>query len=62
MGILKSILIFAFLIFTVRTFTRVDNNNDTRETKKCRKCLRRVKIFHYKCPYCQNTEFYFDID
>jgi lipopolysaccharide biosynthesis regulator YciM len=62
MDIFKSILIFALLLFAVRMLTRVDNKDVTIETKKCMKCLRRVKILHYKCPYCRNTDFHFDID
>jgi hypothetical protein len=33
---------------------------ETTETKKCIYCLRRVKVFHDKCPHCRNKDFIYD--
>jgi hypothetical protein len=57
--ILISILIFALFLFIVIMFTRIDNKKETAETKKCMRCLRRVKIVRHKCPYCGNTEYHY---
>jgi len=32
----------------------------TAKTKKCRKCLRRIKITYDKCPHCMSAGFVFD--
>ena len=41
-------------------FPGISSKEETTETKKCMHCLRRIKAFHYKCPYCKATEFIFD--
>jgi DNA-directed RNA polymerase subunit RPC12/RpoP len=38
------------------------SKEETTETKKCMHCLRRIKISHYRCPYCGTTDFIFDTD
>jgi len=32
---------------------------EVKETKKCRNCLKKVKITHYRCPYCGMAKFSF---
>jgi hypothetical protein len=34
--------------------------NETLDTKKCLYCLRRVKVYNYKCPYCRRYDFQFN--
>jgi len=36
---------------------KVSSDNDTDERKKCRNCLRRVRLDHLKCPYCSCPDF-----
>jgi lipopolysaccharide biosynthesis regulator YciM len=41
-------------------FSRVflnENKEETKETKKCANCLRRVKVFHHRCPHCKTHGF-----
>jgi hypothetical protein len=33
------------------------SKKETEETKKCKHCLRRIKIDYHRCPYCQTTAF-----
>jgi hypothetical protein len=61
-NLLKSVLLYGLLLFTVGKYSRIDKRGETQETKKCIRCLRRVKIFYYRCPYCGSTEFNFDTD
>jgi len=35
-------------------------DKETTETKKCMHCLRRIKVYHYKCPHCRTYNFDFD--
>jgi rRNA maturation endonuclease Nob1 len=32
----------------------------TTETKKCGRCLRRIKITFHACPHCGSTDFVYD--
>ncbi|MCL1927976.1 MAG: hypothetical protein FWG07_04190 [Treponema sp.] len=34
--------------------------NETPETKKCSKCLKRVALHYVRCPYCRSREFLFN--
>jgi len=34
--------------------------NSPEETKKCKKCLRRVDLNHERCPYCRSGDFHFN--
>jgi hypothetical protein len=36
------------------------SEEDIVETKKCKYCLRRVKLDWYKCPYCGKIGFHFN--
>jgi predicted RNA-binding Zn-ribbon protein involved in translation (DUF1610 family) len=56
------VLCFLCLLFAIIKCIHIDKTGETSETKKCVRCLRRVKIFHYKCPYCGSTEFIYDTD
>ena len=47
---------------TIMMFPRIVQEDETTETKKCMYCLRRIKIFHYKCAHCRSTDFTFDVD
>jgi hypothetical protein len=40
----------------------ISSIEETAETKKCVYCLRRIKVFHHKCPHCRKTDFIFDTD
>jgi hypothetical protein len=33
---------------------------EPKETKKCKKCLRRIDFKYEKCPYCRSGDFHFD--
>jgi len=35
-------------------------DKETSDTKKCMYCLRRIKVYHYKCPHCRTTSFDFN--
>jgi hypothetical protein len=48
-------LFFFFIAGTM--ITGIFRDKETSETKKCMYCLRRIKIHHYKCPHCRNTNF-----
>jgi hypothetical protein len=62
MYMLICVLYIICLLFAVIKCIHIDKREETSETKKCMRCLRRVKIFHYKCPYCGSIEFNFDMD
>lgn len=34
--------------------------NETNETKKCLYCLKRVPVYHEKCPHCKKSDFQYD--
>jgi len=36
------------------------SKKDSVETKKCRNCLRRVKLDKYRCTYCGSSDFQID--
>jgi len=36
------------------------SNNKSTETKKCRKCLRRVDLNYESCPHCSSRDFQFN--
>jgi len=33
-------------------------DNDAVETKKCAKCLKRVRVHFIRCPYCGSMDFF----
>jgi RNA polymerase subunit RPABC4/transcription elongation factor Spt4 len=33
---------------------------ETTETKKCLRCLRRIKTTYNSCPHCRSTDFVYD--
>jgi len=33
--------------------------NEPKETKKCKHCLRRIDLEYVKCPYCRCGDFHF---
>jgi ubiquitin len=37
--------------------SKKETQEETTETKKCKKCLRRVKITFDVCPYCESMDF-----
>ena len=51
-----------FYAVVTKILPRVFPEEKSTETKKCMHCLRRIKTFHYKCPYCRTTDFIFDTD
>jgi len=34
--------------------------NEPVETKKCKKCLKRIDLKYVKCPFCMSGDFHFD--
>jgi len=34
--------------------------NEPKETKKCKKCLRRIDLEYVRCPHCRSGDFHFD--
>jgi predicted RNA-binding Zn-ribbon protein involved in translation (DUF1610 family) len=46
--------------FFIAILHKKEIKEETTETKKCIRCLRRIKISHYKCPYCGTTNFIYD--
>ena len=56
--------ILSLFSFVVRgMFPGVSSEKEeTTETKKCMNCLRRVKIFHNRCPHCRTADFIYDTD
>jgi Zn finger protein HypA/HybF involved in hydrogenase expression len=35
-------------------------NEETAETKKCTRCLRRIKLNYIFCPHCKSADFIYD--
>jgi Zn finger protein HypA/HybF involved in hydrogenase expression len=35
-------------------------NEETTETKKCLRCLKRIKISYNFCPHCHSDDFLYD--
>jgi Zn finger protein HypA/HybF involved in hydrogenase expression len=33
---------------------------ESSETKKCSKCLKRVSLHYERCPYCRSRQFWFN--
>jgi len=55
----KHLKLFFFSIAETM-FSDILREKETSQTKKCMNCLRRIKIYHYKCPYCRTTNFDFN--
>jgi len=36
------------------------SENETIENKKCKNCLRRIKLDYIRCPFCSCSNFCFD--
>jgi len=36
------------------------SKNEPEETKKCKKCLKRVDLKYEKCPYCRYGDFQYN--
>jgi hypothetical protein len=62
MYMLICVLYIICLLYAVKKCIFIDKRGETSETKKCIRCLKRIKIFIYKCPYCGSTEFIYDTD
>jgi len=58
---LDRLYLFFYSVATIM-FPRIFPEDETTETKKCMYCLKRIKIFHDKCPHCRTTDFTFDVD
>jgi Zn finger protein HypA/HybF involved in hydrogenase expression len=41
-------------------FPKKKINKETTETKKCRNCLKRIKLDYFYCPYCSSKDFDYD--
>jgi len=41
-------------------FKRSDAEKKHTETKKCKKCLKRIDLEYAKCSYCGSGDFHFD--
>jgi predicted RNA-binding Zn-ribbon protein involved in translation (DUF1610 family) len=39
---------------------RKESKEEITETKKCMKCLRRVKVAYYSCPHCGSLGFIYN--
>lgn len=51
--------IFKLLFQKKNTKTSEDKFLENEDTKKCKRCLRRVKISFPRCPYCSSDDFQF---
>jgi hypothetical protein len=53
---------FSLYIYSIagKVLSQTLQKKEKAETKKCKKCLRRVKIDHSKCPVCGYRDFVFD--
>jgi ubiquitin len=40
--------------------SKKESNEETTETKKCIRCLRRIKISFNSCPHCNSRDFIYD--
>jgi len=49
-----------FVVSAGKPDSRRSSENAREETKKCKKCLRRVDIQYVTCPYCRCGDFHFD--
>jgi len=55
---------FGMFIHSVarKMFSRDSSKEEVTETKKCMRCLKRIKISYDRCPHCRSAEFAFDVD
>jgi len=49
-----------FVLSTEKPTSVKASENAPEETKKCKKCLRRVALKYERCPYCRSGDFHFD--
>jgi Zn finger protein HypA/HybF involved in hydrogenase expression len=40
--------------------SKKETDEETTETKKCLRCLRRMNIDNFYCPHCKSTDFIYD--
>jgi len=49
-----------FVFPTAKLASEKLTKNDLKETKKCKRCLKRIDLQYEKCPYCRSGDFHFD--
>jgi hypothetical protein len=49
-----------FVFPTAKMASEKVTENEPKETKKCKKCLKRIDFKYEKCPYCRYGDFHFD--
>jgi len=49
-----------FVFSTEKMASEKLSENSPEETKKCKKCLRRIDLKYERCPYCRSGDFHFD--
>jgi len=49
-----------FVLSTSKLASEKLSKNEPEETKKCKKCLRRIDLEYVACPYCRSGDFHFD--
>jgi DNA-directed RNA polymerase subunit RPC12/RpoP len=44
----------------ILNFSKWATNDENKETKKCKDCLKRIKASYIICPYCGSKDFVCD--
>jgi rRNA maturation endonuclease Nob1 len=44
----------------ILSFSKWATKDKTKETKKCKDCLKRIKASYIICPYCGSKDFVYD--
>ncbi|MCL2271202.1 MAG: hypothetical protein FWC19_00155 [Treponema sp.] len=42
-----------------QNFDAIPSDGDMPESKKCKNCLRRIKLDYVICPYCNRSDFFY---
>jgi len=49
-----------FVLSTTKLASGELSKDKPEETKKCKKCLKRIELKYVRCPYCMSSDFHFD--
>jgi len=49
-----------FVFSTAKLASGELSKKEPEETKKCKKCLKRIDLKYEKCPYCMSGDFHLD--
>jgi hypothetical protein len=49
-----------FVVSPAKSASEKSSQNESEETKKCQKCLRRIDLKYVTCPHCRAGDFHFD--